>query len=78
MPRSEPIDGFRLGHDRSGSGDPVILLHGWPGDRTDYRESSRCWPTPVSRGYTRRDPSSAAAYFARVGRHGPFWELPEA
>ena len=37
MPRSEPVDGFRLGYDRSGSGEPVILLHGWPGDRTDYR-----------------------------------------
>jgi pimeloyl-ACP methyl ester carboxylesterase len=37
MPRSEPVDGFRLCYDRSGSGKPVILLHGWPGDRADYR-----------------------------------------
>ena len=37
MPRSEPVDGFQLGYDRSGSGEPVVLLHGWPGDRTDYR-----------------------------------------
>lgn len=37
MPQSEPVDGFRLAFDRSGSGEPVILLHGWPGDRTDYR-----------------------------------------
>jgi pimeloyl-ACP methyl ester carboxylesterase len=37
MPRSEPVDGFRLGYDHSGAGEPVILLHGWPGDRTDYR-----------------------------------------
>ncbi|MFD3941303.1 organomercurial lyase [Streptomyces sp. NPDC058579] len=28
-------------------------------------------------GYTRRDPSSATAYFAEVGLHGAFWGLPE-
>jgi pimeloyl-ACP methyl ester carboxylesterase len=32
------IDGFRLAYDRTGSGSAVLLLHGWPGDRTDYRE----------------------------------------
>ena len=32
------IDGFRLAYDRTGSGPTVLLLHGWPGDRTDYRE----------------------------------------
>jgi pimeloyl-ACP methyl ester carboxylesterase len=32
------IDGFRLTYDRTGSGAAVLLLHGWPGDRTDYRE----------------------------------------
>ncbi|MFF4409168.1 alpha/beta fold hydrolase [Streptoverticillium reticulum] len=39
MLRSAPVDGFRLGYDRwgPGSGDTVVLLHGWPGDRTDYR-----------------------------------------
>ena len=37
--RSETaIDGFRLAYDRTGAGSPVLLLHGWPGDRTDYRE----------------------------------------
>lgn len=37
--RSETaIDGFRLAYDRTGTGPPVLLLHGWPGDRTDYRE----------------------------------------
>jgi pimeloyl-ACP methyl ester carboxylesterase len=38
MPRSSPVDGFRLAYDREGSGPPVVLLHGWPGDRADYRE----------------------------------------
>ena len=38
MPRSAPVDGFRLVYDREGSGPPVVLLHGWPGDRSDYRE----------------------------------------
>ena len=32
------MDGFRLAYDRTGSGSAVLLLHGWPGDRTDYRE----------------------------------------
>jgi pimeloyl-ACP methyl ester carboxylesterase len=37
--RSETaIDGFRLAYDRTGTGAAVLLLHGWPGDRTDYRE----------------------------------------
>lgn len=26
-----------LAHDRHGAGRPVVLLHGWPGDRTDHR-----------------------------------------
>jgi pimeloyl-ACP methyl ester carboxylesterase len=34
---SAPVDGFRLAYDRHGGGRPVVLLHGWPGDRTDYR-----------------------------------------
>ena len=37
MRQVTPVDGFRLGYDR-GHGPAVVLLHGWPGDRTDYRE----------------------------------------
>jgi pimeloyl-ACP methyl ester carboxylesterase len=38
MPRGAPVDGFELAYDREGTGPPVILLHGWPGSRTDYDE----------------------------------------
>ena len=38
MPRSSPVDGFQLAYDRSGTGGAVVLLHGWPGDRMDYRD----------------------------------------
>lgn len=31
------MDGFTLSYDRVGTGPAVVLLHGWPGDRTDYR-----------------------------------------
>jgi len=34
---SAAVDGFRLAYDREGEGPAVVLLHGWPGDRTDYR-----------------------------------------
>jgi len=35
------VDGFRLAYERTGPGTgapAVLLLHGWPGDRTDYRQ----------------------------------------
>ena len=42
MERSAPIDGFSLAYERhgpsSGSESAVVLLHGWPGDRRDWRE----------------------------------------
>jgi pimeloyl-ACP methyl ester carboxylesterase len=47
VPRSAPVDGFRLTYDRltydrpasdgRAGGPPVVLLHGWPGGRTDFR-----------------------------------------
>jgi pimeloyl-ACP methyl ester carboxylesterase len=36
MGRSAPVDGFVLEYDRAGSGTPVLVLHGWPGDREDF------------------------------------------
>lgn len=40
MPLSESVDGFRLAYDRHGEPGrpPVLLLHGWPGDRSDQSE----------------------------------------
>src|SRR3954470_2124009 len=38
MPHSSPVDGFSLAYDRTGEGPPVVLLHGWPGSRADYRD----------------------------------------
>ena len=38
MPRSASVDGFSLAYERHGAGPPVVLLHGWPGDRHDWRE----------------------------------------
>lgn len=38
MPRSSPVDDFQLAYDRTGTGDGVVVLHGWPGDRHDYRD----------------------------------------
>jgi pimeloyl-ACP methyl ester carboxylesterase len=35
------VDGFRLAYERTGRGPgvpAVLLLHGWPGDLTGYRE----------------------------------------
>jgi pimeloyl-ACP methyl ester carboxylesterase len=38
MPIAAEVDGFRLVYDEHGAGgEPVVLLHGWPGDRHDHR-----------------------------------------
>jgi pimeloyl-ACP methyl ester carboxylesterase len=36
--QEKAVDGFRLAFDRAGQGPAVLLLHGWPGDQTDYRD----------------------------------------
>jgi pimeloyl-ACP methyl ester carboxylesterase len=38
MRRSDHVDGFSLAYDQRGSGPAVVLLHGWPGDRHDWRD----------------------------------------
>jgi pimeloyl-ACP methyl ester carboxylesterase len=37
MLRSRAAEGFSLAYERAGDGPAVVLLHGWPGDHTDYR-----------------------------------------
>jgi pimeloyl-ACP methyl ester carboxylesterase len=48
MSNSAAVDGFSLAYDREGEGPAVVLLHGWPGDRTDYR---RLVPLLVEQGH---------------------------
>ncbi len=43
---------------------------------TVWRLASRWYEGRLDRGYTRRDPATAAAYFREVGLAGPFWGLP--
>ncbi|MGW1552381.1 organomercurial lyase [Streptomyces sp. NPDC002346] len=44
---------------------------------TLWRFASDWYTGRLEPGYTRRDPASAAAYFAAVGLHGSFWGLPD-
>jgi hypothetical protein len=44
---------------------------------TLWRLASHWYDGRLTPGYTRRDPSTAAAYFRSVGLRGPFWGLPD-
>ncbi len=44
---------------------------------TLWRLASNWYTGRMEYGYTRRDPASAASYFARVGLRGQFWGLSE-
>ena len=37
MLRSGSVDGFSLAYERHGTGPAAVALHGWPGDRHDWR-----------------------------------------
>jgi pimeloyl-ACP methyl ester carboxylesterase len=67
---TSPVDGFRLAYDRTGTGTAVVLLHGWPSDRTEYREVAALLPdadvvVPDLRGFGSSDkhPADAAAQY---------------
>lgn len=58
--RTAAVDGFRLAYDRTGSGPAVVLLHGWPSDRSEFREVARLLPmadvvVPDLRGFGASD-----------------------
>ena len=71
MRQQTAIDGFRLDYERSGRGPAVLLLHGWPGDRTDYRDVAPLVAAqadvvvPDLRGFGKSDkhPADAAAQY---------------
>ena len=73
---SRPVDGFRLAYQRSGSGPPVVLLHGWPGDHTDYEALVPLLTgradvvVPDLRGFGRSDkhPEPAAEAYSAVAQ----------
>jgi pimeloyl-ACP methyl ester carboxylesterase len=76
MRQETAIDGFRLAYDRTGAGPAVLLLHGWPGDRTDYREvvplvaAAADVIVPDLRGFGESDkhPADPAAQYSAVAQ----------
>jgi pimeloyl-ACP methyl ester carboxylesterase len=81
LKRSAPIDGFSLAYEPHGpdAGDPaVVLLHGWPGDRQDWRavvpllavEGRATVVVPDLRGFgvSDRHPSADPDAYAAAGQ----------
>jgi pimeloyl-ACP methyl ester carboxylesterase len=76
MRQVSAIDGFRLAYDRSGRGPAVVMLHGWPGGRSDYREVVPLLAdvadviTPDLRGFGESDQHQAdpAAQYSAAGQ----------
>ena len=76
MRQVSAVDGFRLAYDRSGHGPAVVLLHGWPGSRGDYREvgpllaDSADVITPDLRGFGESDrhPADPAGQYSAAGQ----------
>jgi pimeloyl-ACP methyl ester carboxylesterase len=76
MRQASTVDGFRLAYDRVGRGPAVLLLHGWPGDRTDYRDVAPLVAaaaeviTPDLRGFgeSGRHPAAPAAAYDAAGQ----------
>ena len=76
MRQVSAVDGFRLAYDRSGRGPAVVLLHGWPGGRGDYRElvpllaGAADVITPDLRGFGESDqhPADPAAQYSAAAQ----------
>jgi pimeloyl-ACP methyl ester carboxylesterase len=51
------MDDFRLAYDdHPGGGVPIVLLHGWPGDRQDFRAAVAVTSVLADRMVTARAP----------------------
>jgi pimeloyl-ACP methyl ester carboxylesterase len=77
MPITDPVDGFRLVYDdHPGGSGTVVLLHGWPGDRHDWRDvvpllAGRCRVVvPDLRGFgeSESEPGAEAVAFGGDGQ----------
>ena len=85
MPRSAPVEGVALAYERHGAGDPVLLLHGWPGDRTDYEavvpllagQAEVVVPDLRGFGASDKPPAAPETYAAPAQARGLFGLLDE-